>query len=155
QVQHASRCWRGHAARCSDRQAPRCRARPPATPKNHFPHLRNTIMKFRLSPLFLMAVMAVAAIIPMTFGLTVEAVTGSILCIAASAALVQPGATRYRAWNPQMGKIGEEGIEEQYKQVQANLKEVGDQLKAHAEQAQKDVERHKEMSAETRAKVDE
>lgn len=112
-------------------------------------------MKFRLSPLFLMAVLAVAALIPLTFGITAESILGTVLFVGAATALVQPGSTRYSGWNAQMGKIGEEGIEEQYKQVQANLKEVGDQLKAHAEQAQKDVARHQEMSAETRAKVDE
>lgn len=46
-------------------------------------------------------------------------------------------------------------VEEQYKKVEANLKVIGDQLKAHAEQAQADVEAHKAMSEETRAKVDE
>lgn len=112
-------------------------------------------MKFRLSPLFLMAVLAVAALIPVTFGATAESIIGTVLFVSAATALVQPGKSSYRGWNAQMGKVGEEGIEEQYKQVQANLKEVGDQLKAHAEQAVKDVERHKEMSAETRAKVDE
>lgn len=112
-------------------------------------------MKFRLSPLFLMAVLAVAAMIPLTFGLNLKAIGSSILAVALATLMVQPGAARYRAWNPQMGKVGEEGIEEQYMQVQANLKEVGDQLKAHAEQAAKDIERHQAMSAETRAKVDE
>lgn len=112
-------------------------------------------MKFRLSPLFLMAVLAVAAMIPLTFGLNLKAIGGSILAVALATLMVQPGSARYRAWNPQMGKVGEEGIEEQYKQVQANLKDVGDQLKAHAEQAAKDIERHQAMSAETRAKVDE
>lgn len=112
-------------------------------------------MKFRLSPLFLMAVLAVAALIPLTFGITAESILGTVLFVGAATALVQPGSSRYSGWNAQMGKVGEEGIEEQYKQVQANLKEVGDKLKAHAEQAQKDVDSHKAMSAETRAKVDE
>ncbi len=112
-------------------------------------------MKFRLSPLFLMAVLAVAALIPLTFGVDLKTVGGTILAVSLAALLVQPGKSSYRAWNAQMGKLGEEGIEEQYKQVQANLKEVGDQLKVHAEQAAKDIERHQAMSAETRAKVDE
>lgn len=112
-------------------------------------------MKFRLSPLFLMAVLAVAALIPLTFGFDLKTVCGSILAVALAALAVQPGKSNYRAWNAQMGKLGEEGIEEQYKQVQANLKEVGDQLKAQAEQAHKDVARQQEMSAETRSKVDE
>lgn len=112
-------------------------------------------MKFRLSPLFLMAVLAVAALIPLTFGINSDSILGTVLFLGAATALIQPGTSRYSAWNAQMGKLGEEDIEAQYKQVQANLKDVGDQLKAHAEQAQKDVARHQEMSAETRAKVDE
>jgi len=39
--------------------------------------------------------------------------------------------------------------------INASLKEVGDQLKANAEKADKEIKAHKEMSEETRAKVDE
>lgn len=46
-------------------------------------------------------------------------------------------------------------VEANYKEVAANLGEIKDQLKAHAEQALKDVAAHKAMSEETRAKVDE
>lgn len=46
-------------------------------------------------------------------------------------------------------------VEEQYKKVEANLKDISDKLKAHAEQAQADVKAHKGMTEETRAKVDE
>lgn len=111
--------------------------------------------KLRLSPAFLMAVLSIAALIPMTFGATPEAIFGSVFVVGLATALVKPGQSSYRGWNAQMGKIGEEDIEQQYKQTQANLKDIGDQLKAHAEQAQKNVERHEGLSKETSAKVDE
>lgn len=46
-------------------------------------------------------------------------------------------------------------IEEEYQKVQANLKEVGDNLRTYAEQSQKEIKRTSQMSAETQAKVDE
>lgn len=112
-------------------------------------------MKFRLSPAFVMAVLAIAALIPFTFGMTPGSIVGSLFIVIGASTLVQRGNARYRAWNPQMGKVGAEDIEGQYKEVQSNLKEIGDQLKTHAEQAQKDVQKHQELSQETRAKVDE
>ncbi|AXA66745.1 phage major capsid protein [Pseudomonas oryzihabitans] len=111
--------------------------------------------KLRLSPAFLMAVLSIAALIPMTFGATPEAIFGSVFVVGLATALVKPGQSSYRGWNAQMGKIGEEDIEQQYKQTQANLKDIGDQLKAHAEQAQMDIARHEGLSKETTAKVDE
>jgi HK97 family phage major capsid protein len=39
-------------------------------------------------------------------------------------------------------------------QINASLKTVGDQLKAQAEQAEKDIKKHSDLSTETRAKVD-
>ena len=112
-------------------------------------------MKFRLSPAFLMAVLAIAAFIPLTFGVTAGNMAGSLLVLGGSALFVIRGKSSYTGWNAQMGKIGEEDIEAQYKQTQANLKDIGDQLKAHAEQAQKNVERHEGLNKETSAKVDE
>jgi HK97 family phage major capsid protein len=48
-----------------------------------------------------------------------------------------------------------ENFEEQVKSLNAALKQVGDQIKASAEQTQKDIQRTGEMNAEMRAKVDE
>ncbi|VVE52017.1 major capsid protein [Pandoraea morbifera] len=45
-------------------------------------------------------------------------------------------------------------LEEDVKTITASLSKVNDQLKAHAEQAQKDLKAHQEMSAESKAKVD-
>ncbi|NLY16638.1 MAG: phage major capsid protein [Gammaproteobacteria bacterium] len=46
-------------------------------------------------------------------------------------------------------------IEETQKQTVAALKEIGDKLKAQAEQSEKEIKLHAKMSEETKAKVDE
>ncbi|RAU43438.1 MULTISPECIES: phage major capsid protein [unclassified Pseudomonas] len=46
-------------------------------------------------------------------------------------------------------------FEAQVKELNASLKGIGDQIKAQAEASQKEITRHGEMQAETRAKVDE
>jgi len=45
-------------------------------------------------------------------------------------------------------------MDDDIKQINASLKEVGDQLKAHAEQAQKEMKANAKLSEETRASVD-
>jgi len=45
-------------------------------------------------------------------------------------------------------------VEAEYKQVQADLKKVGDDLKAYAEKAEKELKAHSQLSAETKAEVD-
>lgn len=44
-------------------------------------------------------------------------------------------------------------IEQEYKQVQADLKQVGDDLKRYAEQAQSEIKAHAKLSEETKANV--
>lgn len=46
-------------------------------------------------------------------------------------------------------------FEKQYNELNASLKQIGDQIKAQAEASQKEIARSGEMQAETRAKVDE
>lgn len=46
-------------------------------------------------------------------------------------------------------------IDDDIKAITGSLKQVNDQLKANAEQAQKDIKAHAQMSEETKAKVDE
>ncbi len=46
-------------------------------------------------------------------------------------------------------------IEKEYKQVQADLKKVGDDLRAYAEQTQTEIKNNAKLSQETRAAVDE
>lgn len=48
-----------------------------------------------------------------------------------------------------------ENIEQEYRQVKADLKVIGDNLKAFAEQSKKEIDLHQQMSGETKAKVDE
>lgn len=45
-------------------------------------------------------------------------------------------------------------IEQEYKQVQADLKKVGDELRAFAEQSQKEIKAHASLSEQTKASVD-
>ncbi|MFA7487967.1 MAG: phage major capsid protein, partial [Lysobacteraceae bacterium] len=45
-------------------------------------------------------------------------------------------------------------VEAEYKQVQADLKKVGDDLKSYAEKAEKELKAHSQLSAETKAEVD-
>lgn len=53
-----------------------------------------------------------------------------------------------------LGFAGEVNVEAEYKKVQADLKQVGDQLKAYAEQSGKELKLHSKMSEETKASVD-
>ncbi len=46
-------------------------------------------------------------------------------------------------------------LEEDIKTINASLKDVGDKLRAQAEQSQKEIKAHQELSQETKAKVDE
>ncbi|RMH95462.1 phage major capsid protein, partial [Stutzerimonas nitrititolerans] len=46
-------------------------------------------------------------------------------------------------------------FEKQYNELSTSLKQIGDQIKSQAEASQKEISRHGEMQAETRAKVDE
>jgi HK97 family phage major capsid protein len=48
-----------------------------------------------------------------------------------------------------------ENFEAQVKELNASLKQIGDQIKASAEQTEKEIKRTGEMNAETRARVDE
>ncbi|HCF5253208.1 TPA: phage major capsid protein, partial [Pseudomonas aeruginosa] len=45
-------------------------------------------------------------------------------------------------------------IEQEYQQVQADLKKVGDDLRTYAEQSEKELKAHSKLSEETKASVD-
>jgi HK97 family phage major capsid protein len=45
-------------------------------------------------------------------------------------------------------------IEQEYKQVQADLKKVGDELRTYAEQSQTEIKKHSKMSEEVKSSVD-
>ncbi|KAF0804924.1 major head protein [Alcanivorax xiamenensis] len=111
-------------------------------------------MKFKLSPTFLLAIIAMASALPLAMGISVPSVAGAALVVVCAALLVERSPSSYRGAHGQLGKIGAEDLEAQYRDVSANLKKVGDDLKAHAEQAQKDIQTHQKMSEETKAEVD-
>lgn len=108
---------------------------------------------FKLTPLFMLTVLVLAAFAPFTFGASVETLSVSLAVVVGSSLLVEHGISLKRAAFGQLGDIGATP-EEQYKRVSGQLKEVGDQLKAHAEEAQKQIKLHQTMSEETRASVD-
>lgn len=112
--------------------------------------------RFQLTATFMLATIALAASLPLAIGITPETIIGAALIVGAAGLLVEPGQIHPRSgMRAQFGKVGsEDDIAAQYKQTQADLKTVGDQLKAHAEQSEKDIKAHREMSEETKAKVD-
>lgn len=112
----------------------------------------------KLSATFYLVVLAIAAAIPLLVGastnLTLPVIGMSLLgsagVVALASMLIKPSATQQFRCHSQFGDVGED-VEKQYKQVSADLKTVGDQLKSYAEVAAK----NSELSSETRAKVDE
>ena len=117
--------------------------------------------KLKLSaPLYLAALAAVVAIPFGAFaveGVSINSVITSLIAVVGVflvvASLVGKSPALHRRPHAQCGDVG--AIEKEYKQVQADLKKVGDDLKTYAEQAQADIKRHQSMSEETKAKVDE
>lgn len=111
-------------------------------------------MKY-ISPTFLMSVMVVAAAIPLLFSVSVQTVAASLAVVALSTLFVVPGASANRGLFGQLGEVGSVNVEEEYKKVQASLSSISDDLKAYSDKSAAELKRHGEMSAETRAKVDE
>ncbi len=114
----------------------------------------------KLSATFFLVVLALAAAVPIAVGAFVTldgpalglSLLGSAGFVALASQLIQPAHNIQRMPHTQFGKVGEDvDVAEQYKQVSADLRTVGDQLKAYAEKAAK----NSELSTETRAKVDE
>ncbi|WP_313319582.1 phage major capsid protein [Stenotrophomonas sp.] len=112
----------------------------------------------KLSATFYLVVLAIASAIPLLVGATANlslpviglSLLGSAGVVALASMLIKPSAGRQFRCHSQFGDVGED-VEKQYKQVSADLKTVGDQLKSYAEVAAK----NSELSSETRAKVDE
>jgi len=112
----------------------------------------------KLSATFYLVVLAIASAIPLLVGASTNltlpvmglSLLGSVSVVALASMLIKPSATRQFRCHSQFGDVGED-VERQYKQVSADLKTVGDQLKSYAEVAAK----NSELSSETRAKVDE
>lgn len=117
----------------------------------------------KLSAPLILGVIALAVAIPLVFGavlpMTPQTIAAGVLTsaivVTMAALCVEPAASPRRMAHAQYGRAGEEtDIEKEYKQVQADLKQVGDDLRRHAEQAEKDIKVHSQLSQETKASVD-
>lgn len=111
----------------------------------------------KMTTLFLLAVLAVAAGLPVVFGATPLVLCGSGAVVLLSAIACSDGRLHFGPggrFNLQRGEIGLAEVEKEYKQVQKDLKSVGDDLKAFAEQSQKELKAASQVSAETKASVD-
>lgn len=113
-------------------------------------------MKFKLSAVFMLAVIALAAFIPIASGLAPVSFLGSAAVVVLATMFVEPASGVAFAKNSQAGEVGEDlrKVEAEYKQVNQNLKDIGDKLKASAEDAQKELKKNAELSSETKASVD-
>jgi len=111
---------------------------------------------FKLTPVFMLSVIAIVAFVPVVFGFDMDAALVSAGILIGSALLVEPGkSVSSGVMHSQWGKVGSlEDVEAQYKEVQANLKQVGDQIKQFAESTEKEIKAAGQMSAETRTRVD-
>lgn len=118
--------------------------------------------RFKLSAPLLLAVIALACMLPLVVGaftpLTPKvigySVLGSAALVAVSTLFVAPASTSRMQSHFQFGRVGEDDIHDEYKQVQKDLKEVNDSLKRHAENAEKEIKAHAKLSEETKAGVD-
>lgn len=114
--------------------------------------------KLKLSAPFMLAVIFVAAIIPAMSGFTVESFLASGAVVASTSLLIQKASQGFVSFakNPQAGEVGEDlrRVEAEYKEVNVQLKKIGDDLKVQAEQAQKELKRSSDLSEETKAAAD-
>lgn len=119
---------------------------------------------FKLSPLVVMATLAISALVFMTVGASVESVGVALQAAGAAAAvpaivslLIERGHNGKAQAFGQRGEVGEDlkKVESEYKSVKQDLQKIGDDLKAYAESSKKELSKHQELSAETKSKVDE
>lgn len=109
----------------------------------------------KMTPLFLMTVMLIAFSIPMLYGITPETIVATTSVLVGSALLVGYEPSTKRHMFGQLGDLGADQIEKEYKEVKASLDKVGGELKEYAEKSRAEVEKLGALSAETKAKVDE
>jgi HK97 family phage major capsid protein len=111
--------------------------------------------KLKLSAPLILAVLAIAVAIPMTFGIAAETLALSAAAVVVPALFVEPAAVRQSSAHYQYGRAGEDvDVEKEYKQVQADLKQVGDDLRRYAENSEKELKASAKLSEETKASVD-
>jgi HK97 family phage major capsid protein len=115
--------------------------------------------KLQLTPILMLATIGLAAIPFVAFGADPMAMVYSVAAILGSALMVAPTPDGYMSSvkHPQAGEIGEDlkKISAEYQEVNGNLKKVSDEIKSMGEKTQAEIKRFGEISAETRAKVDE
>ncbi|AUN94813.1 phage major capsid protein [Pseudazoarcus pumilus] len=89
--------------------------------------------KLNLTPAVFLGVTALAAAIPAVFGVTPLAMLASLFIVALAALFTESGTSSYTGtFRRQFGKVGSlEDVAEQYKEVQANLKDVQSNLEKH------------------------
>lgn len=112
--------------------------------------------KLKLSPVFMLAVIFMAAIVPVLSGFDPASFLASGAVVALSSLLVEPASGVVFRKHAQAGEVGEDlkRVEKEYKEVGAKLKEIGDDLKAQAENAQKELKKNADLSEETKLSVD-
>lgn len=112
--------------------------------------------KFKLSAVYLMLVLSVAAAIPLTMGVDLSSLVASAAVVSLAAFMVEVGTVQIKDGFGQRGEVGAsaEQIEKEYKEVSAKLTDISGKLKAQAEAAEKEAKRRDDLSAETREKTD-
>lgn len=112
--------------------------------------------KLKLSPVFMLAVIFMAAIVPVLSGFEPVSFIASGAVVALSTLLIEPAAGVVHRKHAQAGEVGEDlrRVEAEYKQVGVQLKQISDDLKAQAEASQKELKKNSELSAETKERVD-
>lgn len=119
--------------------------------------------KLKLSAVLILSVIAVATLIPLAVGAFVPmsgpvmagSLAGAVALVACVSLFVEPAAGTRRVAHHQYGRAGEDvDLEREYKEVQANLKTVGDDLRRYAEASEKEIKAQAKLSEETKASVD-
>lgn len=117
----------------------------------------------KLSAPLILAVIALAVAIPLGVLAYVPAapstvavsLLGSAAVVLVAALCVEPAQGQRLQAHHQFGRAGEEvDVEREYKEVQASLKAVGDDLRRYAESSEKELKAQAQLSEETKASVD-
>lgn len=112
--------------------------------------------KMKLTGVVFLLTTLVAASMPMLFGFTPLAACAAVGVVVFASLFIEPAHGMGHKKFTQAGEAGEDlkKVENQYKEVSASLKVVSDQLKTHAENAEKEIKNHAKLSEETKASVD-
>ncbi|TRO29329.1 phage major capsid protein [Ectopseudomonas mendocina] len=117
----------------------------------------------KLSAPLILAVIALAVAIPLGVLAYVPAapstvavsLLGSAAVVLVAALCVEPAQGQRLQAHHQFGRAGDDvDVEREYKEVQANLKAVGDDLRRYAESSEKELKAQAQLSEETKASVD-